>query len=116
MNDALYLTFSQPQSGSYLPAFAGSRLQYGNGIFSTIARFAFPILKSLGQRLLGAAVRGGTSYLSGEKKFVPAMVDELTDEAGNLVNEGINKIRKRKASNQQGENNLISRKRQKANF
>ena len=115
MNDALYLTFSQPQSGSYLPAFAGSRLQYGNGIFSTIARFAFPILKTLGRRLLGAAVRGGTTYLSGEKKFVPAMVDEFTDEAGNLVEEGINKMRKRKAE-QQGENNLISRKRQKTNF
>ena len=121
MNDALYLTFSQPQSGSFLPVFSGTRNMRGDGLFSSIARIAFPILKTIGRRLLGAV-----AYLSGNKKFVPSMVDEFIDEGKQVIPEiptmfaeSINKMRKRKSEQEQEQpkqegSSLL--KRRKANF
>ena len=99
MNEGLYELYSVPQAGGLLPVFSGSRRHLvGGGFFSTIARFALPILKTLGRSVLRAGAKGATSYLSGEKKFMPSMVDEFTTEATNLVERGIKKLRKRKQS------------------
>ncbi len=89
--------------GGNLAVFSGSRRHLkGGGFFGTLARFAFPLLKKLGKRALGAFTRGSTQYLSGEKKFKDAMVDEFTGEAMDLAESGINKIRKRRK--RKGEN------------
>lgn len=96
MNEALYEFYNVPQTGGSLPVFQGSKRHLaGGGFFGTLARFALPILKSIGKRAIGAAVRGGTQYLSGEKKFLPAMQEEFAGEAVNLAHQGISNINKR---------------------
>lgn len=96
MDDALYNTYVQPQTGGNLPVFSGSRRHLkGGSFFGTLARFAFPILKNLGRRALGAVSRGATQYLSGNKPLGSAMIDEFGDEAADLAQRGINKIRQR---------------------
>ena len=96
MDEALYNTYVGPQTGGMLPVFSGSKRHLtGGGFFGTIMRYAIPLLKNIGRRFLGATTRGATQYLSGNKKFIPAMVDELSGEAIGLAEEGIQKIRKR---------------------
>ena len=92
MDDLLYATYSRPQSGGNLPVFSGSKRHLkGGGFFGTLARFAFPLLKKLGKHALGAAARGGIEYLAGNKKFIPAMKDEVGREIANIAS--INKHR-----------------------
>ena len=53
--------------------FSGGRYQRGNGLFSSIARFALPLLKSFGKNML----RHGTQALANT-------VGEALGEGGNL--------------------------------
>ena len=59
--------------GGALPVFSGARYQRGNGLFSSIARFALPLLKSFGKNML----RHGTRALANT-------VGEALEEGGNL--------------------------------
>lgn len=55
------------------PFFSGGRYQRGNGLLGSIARFALPILKSLGKN----ALRHGTRALANT-------VSDALDQGGNL--------------------------------
>ena len=59
--------------GGALPVFSGGRYQRGGGLFSSIARFALPLLKSFGKNML----RHGTRALANT-------VGEVLDDGGNL--------------------------------
>lgn len=59
--------------GGALPVFSGGRYQRGNGLFSSIARFALPLLKSFGKNML----RHGTRALANT-------VGDAMEEGGNL--------------------------------
>jgi hypothetical protein len=59
--------------GGSLPVFSGARYQRGNGLFSSIARFALPLLKSFGKNML----RHGTRALANT-------VGDAMEEGGNL--------------------------------
>ncbi len=99
MNEALYNFYANPQDGSGLPVFTGSKRHlHGGGFFGTLLRGAIPILKAVGRRAIGVASRGADQYLSGKKDFIPAMTDEIGAEASNLLKRGL----KRKAKPRKG--------------
>jgi hypothetical protein len=114
MEQGIYNMYSTPQEGGLLPVFSGSRRNLtGGGLFSTIARFALPILKTLGRSFLSAGTRGASRYLSGEEKFIPAMMTEFKDEAVNLAERGVTNIKKRRRRRQtgSGKKKVINKKR-----
>ncbi len=108
MESAIYNLYSG-QSGGMFPVYAGSR--GGGGFFSSIAKFALPLLKNLGKRFLGVVSRGATQYLSGNKNLSTAMMDEMETEASDLAQVGLkrfNDYRKRRRG--KGRKLLINKK------
>lgn len=55
--------YSRPQTGSGITLFQGSRKQVGGGIFASIQRFAVPILRRIGQKLLSIAPDVGSKAM-----------------------------------------------------
>jgi hypothetical protein len=64
--------YSRPQIGYGIAVFHGSRRQVGGGIFATIQRFAVPILRRIGHKLLGMAPSVGS-------KAMEVVKDTLSD-------------------------------------
>lgn len=54
-SDSIVEFYSQPQLGGGFPVFQGSRRQIGGSFLSSLARFALPILKFLGKKVVGVA-------------------------------------------------------------
>jgi hypothetical protein len=55
--------YSRPQIGHGISVFQGSRRQVGGGIFASIQRFAVPILRRIGQKLLSLAPHVGNKAM-----------------------------------------------------
>ena len=72
MYDPISDFYSKPQIGSGIAIFWGSRRQTGGGIFASIQRFAIPILRRIGQKLLSIAPTVG-------KKAMEVVQDTITD-------------------------------------
>ena len=84
MDNSLYKLYSSPQHGAGMATFSGSKRHLiGGGILGTIARFAIPLLKSVGRTLMSGATRGATDYLAGNQDFLPAMVSGVGNEVAN---------------------------------
>jgi hypothetical protein len=62
--------YSKPQVGSGISIFQGGRRQAGGGIFASIQRFAVPILRRIGQKLLNIAPTVGSKALEVVKETV----------------------------------------------
>jgi len=82
MEEEIYNFYSQSGGGS---VFAGSRRpgMVGGGFFSTLARFALPILKSIGGRVMRVAARTARDVVGGQRNLGDALLQhssrELTD-------------------------------------
>lgn len=86
MDDSLYKLYSNPQHGAGMATFSGSKRHLiGGGILGTIARFAIPLLKSVGRTLMSGATRGATDYLAGNQNFLPAMVSGVGNEVASRM-------------------------------
>lgn len=81
MDDAIIKAYSGQQAGGSLPYFVGSSNQWGGGILSTIARFAFPILK----RVLGVAANTAADVIVHKKKLKDSIIDNTMSEVSNFV-------------------------------
>lgn len=55
--DILVEFYSKPQLGGSLQVFQGTRRQVGGSFLSSLARFAIPVLKFLGKKVLGSKQR-----------------------------------------------------------
>ena len=97
MNDAIATIYSK-QLGGELPYFAGSTSQWGGGgILSTIARFAFPILK----RLVCVAMNTGEDVLEGKKTFKDSLIDNTMKEVRSFIpSEPVTSINRKRTSTQ----------------
>ena len=78
MDDQVVDFYSSPQIGGSMSYFAGARR--GGGFFSTLARFALPILKNLGGRAINVAAKTATEALDGRRPFKEALVNNTMDE------------------------------------
>ena len=63
MYDPIADFYSRPQLGSGIAIYQGNRRQAGGGIFSSISRFAVPILRKIKEKILGIAPAVGAKAL-----------------------------------------------------
>ena len=81
MNESLYKFYSEPQTGTGFPVYAGSRKHLsGGGFLATLARNAIPILKTVGRKVLSGVSKGASSYLQKNQELLPAMTSGLASE------------------------------------
>ena len=98
--DILVDFYSKPQLGGGFPIFKGTRRQVGGSFLSSLARFAVPILKFLGKKVLGVAGNVATDVLAKNMSFresVPRRAKEGLSETITDVRRqtGLGKKRKR---------------------
>lgn len=98
MQEQIVNFYSQPQVGMGMPVFAGARRpggMVGGGFFSTLARFAVPLLKNIGGRALRVAARTATDVLDRQQPWKQSLVNNTLDEVKTFVlpssSSGINK-------------------------
>ena len=74
--------YSQSQLGNgSMPVFVGSRRgQMGGGFFSSLARFAIPILKNIGRGALRVVGKTATDVLDHQRPLGSALVDNALRE------------------------------------
>jgi hypothetical protein len=79
--------YSQSQLGNgSMPVFVGSRRgQMGGGFFSSLARFAIPILKNIGRGALRVVGRTATDYLDHQRPLGAALVDNALREVQSAI-------------------------------
>ena len=86
MQEQILHFYSRPQvgGGGAMSVFAGSRRSSGSmvggGFFSTLARFAIPILKNLGGRALRVAARTATDVIDQRRPFGESLRDHTIQE------------------------------------
>lgn len=83
MEPLLIKTYSQV--GGDLPYFVGK--QYGTGWLSTIAKYAFPILK----RLFNVATHTAQDVLVNEKPVLPSLKEHAISEVKDTIKRGLGK-------------------------
>jgi len=97
--DILADFYSRPQLGGGFPVFKGTRRQVGGSFLSSLARFAIPVLKFLGKKVLGVAGNVATDVLAKNMTFgesVPRRAREGLSEAITDVRKQTGLGRKRK--------------------
>ena len=99
MYDPVSDFYSRPQVGSGgIGVFYGSRRQQGGGIFALIQRFAIPILRRIGERLLRMAPTVGSKAMevvsdtisdvrSGKKRFGEALKSNISSKVRKTLEE-----------------------------
>ncbi len=81
MQEGIIDFYRQPQMGGGMPVFTGSRrYQSGGGFFSTLARFALPLLGKVGKRALSVAARTATDVLDRHRPIKDALYDNTMQE------------------------------------
>ena len=89
--DYLVDFYSQPQlSGAGFPVFQGARRQIGGSFLSSLARFALPVLKFLGKKVLGVAGNVASDVI--EKKM--SLRESVPQRAKEGLRETISDVRK----------------------
>ena len=68
-SDILVDFYSKPQLGGGFPVFQGSRRQIGGSFLSSLARFAIPVLKFLGKKVLGVAGNVASDVIDKKMSF-----------------------------------------------
>lgn len=106
-NPEIIQLYSQPQAGGELPYFVGK--QYGSGWLKTIARMAFPILRSLGI----VAANTATDVIMNDKKILPSLKSNAINEVNNVL-PSVGKIlkgqgKKRKIINKRAKQTIFQR-------
>lgn len=83
MQEEIIKFYSRPQfgGGGVGVVFAGSRRQQvGGGFFGSLARFALPILKSVGSRILGVAARTASDVIQDGRPLKQALLNNTLEE------------------------------------
>ena len=113
MHDPIADFYSRPQLGSGIAIYQGNRRQAGGGVFSSIARFAVPIIRKIKEKILGIAPAVGANALEVVKNSIDdvrrnnktSFVEALRDNARETLRQqgllpqdgsGINSVRRRK--------------------
>ncbi len=78
MRDVIADYYSSDQSGSALPYFAGN--QYGSGWLRSLARFAFPMLKTVGRMAGNVAINTAGDLLENGKSLGESLRDNTLKE------------------------------------
>jgi hypothetical protein len=106
--------YSQPTAsmsggggGEIMQVFSGSRRMSGGGFFSSLARFALPLLRNIGGRALRVAARTATDVLDNQRPLRQALVDNALQEVRSVARD----INKQPPPQQQGEGTRRRRKR-----
>jgi len=97
-SDILVDFYSKPQLGGGFPVFQGSRRQIGGSFLSSLARFAIPVLKFLGRKVLGVAGNVASDVINRKMSFrdsVPKRAKEGIMETLHGVQSGRGQKRKR---------------------
>ena len=97
--DILVEFYSKPQLGGSLQVFQGTRRQVGGSFLSSLARFAIPVLKFLGKKVLGVASNVASDVIDKKMSFrdsVPRRAKESVMETLRNVQAGKGNKRKRK--------------------
>lgn len=68
-SDILVEFYSKPQLGGAFPVFQGTRRQIGGSFLSSLARFALPVLKFLGKKVLGVAGNVASDVIDKKMSF-----------------------------------------------
>lgn len=91
MHDEIIDFYSRPQIGGSMPVFVGARR--GGGFFSTLARYAMPLLKMVGSRLFGVASKTVGDVIERGHPLKESLINNSLDEVSSLIG----KYRKRPA-------------------
>ena len=85
MQEEIYNFYSQ--SGGSLPVFAGARRpgMLGGGFFSTLARFALPILRNIGGRVLRVAARTAKDVMGNQRSLGDALLQHTSREVADVA-------------------------------
>jgi hypothetical protein len=112
MQEEITAFYSRPQMGSGMPVYAGAN-RWGGGFFSTLARFAMPLLKSFAGRAVNVAARTASDVIEGRRPIKEALVGNTLDEVRTAIRNRQNSINKEG----EGENDIFSsiRKKRKQN-
>ena len=75
------------QTGGSLPVFVGVRRpgMLGGGFFSTLARFALPILRNIGGRVLRVAARTARDVMGNQHSLGDALLRNTTREVSEVA-------------------------------
>lgn len=84
MQEEIFNFYSQSGEGS---VFAGSRRpgMVGGGFFSTLARFALPILKSIGGRVMRVAARTARDVVGRQRTLGDALMQHSSRELSDAL-------------------------------
>ena len=87
MQNSIVEFYSQPQTGGSMPVFAGARrYQNGGGFFSNLFRFAVPLLKRIGGRVLNVGMRTATDVLQNNRPIADSLINHTLDEVKSVIN------------------------------
>ena len=103
-SDILVDFYSKPQLGGGFPVFQGARRQVGGSFLSSLARFAIPVLKFLGRKVLGVAGNVASDVIDKNISFresVPRRAKEGLSETITDVRKQTGLGRKRRKQQQQ---------------
>ena len=107
--------YSRPQVGGSIGIFQGNRKQSGGGIFASIQRFAIPILRRLGEKLLNMAPSLGSKAMEvvketiGDVRAGKRLGESLKSNVSNKFQKTLNDF----ATQQQGSGMLKKRRRRR---
>ena len=115
MQEEISAFYSKPQLGSGMPVYAGAN-RWGGGFFSTLARFAMPLLRSFAGRAVNVASRTASDVIAGRRPITEALVGNTLDEVRSAIRNSNNR---QHSINKEGEgaNDIfsLSRKKRKPN-
>jgi hypothetical protein len=85
MQEEIYSFYSQ--TGGSMTVFAGARRpsMVGSGFFSTLARFALPILRNIGGRVLRVAARTARDVMGNHRSLGDALLQHTTREVADVA-------------------------------
>ncbi len=99
MQDEIVKFYSQSQSGSGMPVYAGAT-RWGGGLLSTLARFAMPLLRSFAGRAVNVAARTASDVIDGRRPIKEALLGNTMDEVRSAL--------QKRQHHQQQHHNLIN--------
>jgi hypothetical protein len=86
MQEAIYNYYNQTGGGT-MSVFAGARRpgMMGGGFFSTLARFALPILRSIGGRVMRVAARTARDVMGQKRNIGDALLQHSSRELSDAL-------------------------------
>jgi hypothetical protein len=112
MQDEIAVFYSRPQIGGGMPVYAGAT-RWGGGIFSSLARFALPLLKSFAGRAVNVAAKTASDVLDGRRPIKEALIGNTIDEVRSAIHNRQNFINKEGEGIITNRQDIFSRKRKR---